>query len=178
VADKASCCRATPVQRRGSREKRQAAHRHDMATAVSEYEVSRPAQRIESDNQALTRLVLGWCSRSVRGPEPGGLVRGGVMASEALSCHLAEKKHRASRYSWPSPTTTCFAAVDREGSAGGCYTTRMNDVLLVDIRASTWLADVDAFRAAAADPRQPWQVLRPQHDADNCSVRSSSLKIS
>jgi hypothetical protein len=54
----------------------------------------------------------------------------------------------------------------------------MNDVLLVDIRASTWLADVDAFRAAAADPRQPWQVLRPQHDADNCSVRSSSLKIS
>jgi hypothetical protein len=148
VADKASSRRATSVQRRGFQEKKQAAS--SRCAAVSEYEVSLSAQRIERDNQASTRLVLGWCSRSVRRTEPGGHVRGGVMASNARSCHLAEKKHRASRYSWSlfdswslSDNNVFRSCADRESALAAVTPPRRGR-----------LADVDASRAAVAHPRQ------------------------
>jgi hypothetical protein len=132
--------------------------RHDMATAVSEYEAPRPAQRIEGGSQASMRLVLGWCSRSVRGPESGGLVRGGVVAAEALSCHLAQARRKET----PSPSLL-RALSDNNVFRRRCRSRaqrrrllhhELDNVLLVDVRASVWLAGRDVCPAAATDPRQ------------------------
>jgi hypothetical protein len=142
---------------RRSREKRQAASsRHgDRRERVR----STPAGAANRERQpGVDAASPRVSSRSVRGPESGGLVRGGAVAAEALSYHLAQARRKET----PSPSLLRALSdnnVFRRRCRSRAQRRRLlhhepDNVLLVDVRASVWLAGRDVCPVAATDPRQ------------------------
>jgi hypothetical protein len=73
-------------------------------TDEREYEASRSAQQIDCENQATSRLVLGWCSKSVRLTRIE-IVASGVKRCAPMPCHDTSQKRKPALLTIPGASS-------------------------------------------------------------------------